>query len=118
MHRSNKDDSSGGLNGNASTTKTEPAAHRKSLFIRSIKVNIPIQLVLGVFAAVATDRGGLFQIWYFTMTSYWALITLIWVLHRNRLSKIDVFLVKWGFWLALMITPIATTLFWRLYGYI
>ena len=93
------------------------ALNRRSLFIRCIKVNIPIQLVLGMCTVIATDGGVLFQIWYFTMTAYWALTTLIWVFHRNRLSKTDVFLVKWGFWLALIVTPIATALFWRLYGY-
>ena len=93
------------------------ALNRRSSFIRCIKVNIPIQLVLFMFTAIALDGGVSFQIWYFTMTAYWSLTTLIWVLHRNRLSKTDVFLVKWGFWLALIMTPIVTVLFWRLYGY-
>ena len=91
-------------------------ALRRRRVIRSIKLSLFFCVLVGVLAATATDGGALFQIWYFATAAYWASTGLIWVLHRNTLSRTDVIIVAYGFVIALVTVPFLMNFFWRLYG--
>jgi hypothetical protein len=89
---------------------------RRSHLTRATKLNIVVCGVVGLLCAVALDGGVTYQIWYFAMAAYWSATLLIWSFHRNSLSRLDLFVVRWGFWVALFTVPFLTALFWRLYG--
>lgn len=83
---------------------------------KSIKGNLALCSVIGLLCAVTLDGGASFQVWYFAMAAYWSATLLIWSVHRKDLSKLDVFVARWGFLIALLTVPFLMGLFWRLYG--
>ena len=89
---------------------------RRTHLIQAIKINLVVCGVVGLLCAVSLDGGVSFQIWYFAMAAYWSATLLIWSVHRKNLSRIDVFVARWGFWISLFTVPFLTALFWRLYG--
>jgi len=89
---------------------------RRSHLTHATKVNIVMCGVIGLLFAVALDGGVSFQIWYFATAAYWSATLLVWTFHRNDLSRVDLFVVRWGFWIALFTVPFLSALFWRLYG--
>jgi hypothetical protein len=89
---------------------------RRSHLAHAIKINLVVCGVSGLLCAVALDGGVSFQVWYFAMAAYWSATLLIWSVHRQDLSRLDVFVVRWGFFIALFTVPLLMALFWRLYG--
>lgn len=89
---------------------------RRSQLTRATKLNVVVCGVIGLLCAVALDGGVSFQIWYFAAAAYWSATLLIWSFHRNDLSKLDLFVVRWGFWVALFMVPFLSALFWGVYG--
>lgn len=104
----------------ASTTQSDSndvlRSDRKSSLTRAMKTNLVVSSAIGLLCAVNLDGGTLFQVWYFAMAAYWSATLLIWSVHRKNLSRLDVFVARWGFLMAFFTVPFLSALFWWLYG--
>lgn len=67
---------------------------RRSYLTRAIKINLAVSGFIGLLCAVALDGGASFQVWYFAMAAYWSATLLIWFVHRENLSRLDVFVAR------------------------
>ena len=84
-------------------------------FRNALIVSILLQIVLGFLAAINLDGGVFFHLWWRAMAGYWAALIVILMKRPNAPTKVDLFLVRWGFIpLFLIITPVLTALMWRL----
>jgi len=63
-----------------------------------IALSVLGQIVLLPVAAISSFSELMFKMMATAITAYWVLVASIWRRRRNGLSKTDIFLLKWGFY--------------------
>jgi len=102
----------------ASHTSSEDARRTagRLRLLRSTRNNLIASGIVGFLTAISLDAGLTFQMWYFAMAAYWPALLMIWWFHRRNLSKLDLFIARWGFLISFFAAPFLAGEFWRLYG--
>ena len=73
---------------------------------QALRVQAIIQAMLLLITSLILDTGRVFTYTLFIVTSYWLLVAIIYLRHRNNLSKFDVAVSTFGFPLvAVLIIP-------------
>lgn len=77
----------------------------------ALKVALLLQIVIGLFAAVAIDGGLLFDLWWRSMAAYWGCLIVMIFRRPNAPTKVDLWMIRYGFVpLFIPITMVLTTL--------
>ncbi len=84
----------------------------------ALKVALLLQIIIGLFAAIAIDGGLLFELWWRPMAAYWGCFIVMVLRRPNTPTNLDLILVKWGFVLLIPCTFILSVLIWRWMGVI
>jgi hypothetical protein len=84
----------------------------------ALKVALLLQIIIGLGAAIAIDGGMTFDMWWRSMAAYYGCYAVMVFRRPNTPTKVDLFLVKWGFVLLIPFIPIISVYMWRWTGVI
>jgi len=84
----------------------------------TLKTSLFFQIGGGLFAAITFDGGFLFELWWRPMAAYYGCYIVMVFRRPNTPTKVDLFLVKWGFILLLPCTLIISIFIYRWMGVI
>ncbi len=77
----------------------------------ALKVALLLQIIIGLFAAGATDFGLAFDVWWRSMAAYWGCLVVMVLRRPNAPTKVDLWMIRYGFVpLFIPITPVLTSL--------
>ena len=82
----------------------------------SIIFSIMQQAFLLALAAMLVDCGQAFQGSVYAVIAYWVGFLIIMVRRRNRLTKVDMFLIRWGYIVLWILSPVVVSIIWNLRG--
>ena len=83
----------------------------------ALRVALLLQVVFGIIAFKSMKDlflNDLFlYVWWRAIAAYWGCFIVMVFSRPNTPTKVDLFLVKWGFFLLLFITPVLSVLMWQ-----
>jgi hypothetical protein len=77
---------------------------------RVIRKSLVAQLIVGVLAALMLDGGKTARIVGVTVLAFWLCAAVVIVRRPNEPTKLDLAIVRWGFWLVLAVAMIRQAL--------
>ena len=101
-----------------SAAKSTPQPQSRLEF--AFTLSILLQVLFGFVGLIATDGGGMLQLWTFSFFGYWAGVVVIFKRRKTgNLTKGDLVFIRIGF-LAIMylVAPFVAVLVWYLRGYL
>ncbi len=84
----------------------------------ALKAALLLQIITGLFAAIAIDGGLLFELWWRPMAAYWGCLIVMVFRRPNTPTKRDLILVEWGFIPLIPCAAIISFFVWRWMGVI
>jgi len=89
--------------------------------IATLRSELPFALVLQtiimVVAGMILDGGGVLQICFYAFVAFWIGVGVLRFRRRGVLTRVDLFLIRYGFILACILSFIITRWIWQLRGY-
>ncbi len=82
----------------------------------AMKFCLIYQVILGMLGAFVLDGGQLFQYWVVSMIAFWCSVAILVLRGATAPTKLDILYVKFGFFLILIIVPLAMDFAWRVRG--
>ncbi len=77
----------------------------------ALKVALLLQIIIGLFAAIAIDGGLTFDVWWRSMAVYYGCLVVMLFRRPNAPTKVDLWMIRYGFApLFFPITPMLTVL--------
>jgi hypothetical protein len=83
----------------------------------AMKLSLIQQAVAFVFSGLVIDGGGLFLIVAFALAAFWIGALMILSRRGQQISRLDTFLLKWGFFPLCIISFFLARWIWTLRGY-
>ncbi len=84
----------------------------------ALQVGVLLQIIIGLGAAIATSSDDLLPFWWRAMAVYWGCFIVMVFRRPNTPTKLDLFLVEWGFVLVIPAILIISVFIWRWMGVI
>lgn len=75
------------------------------------------QMPILILASMVLDGGGIAQVCFYALVAFWVGVVVLYVRRRGVLSKVDLFLIRWGYIVVCIISFFITRLVWGLRGY-
>ena len=69
----------------------------KATYEGALQVATVFQVVIGILAAFTMDGGQLAWVWCSAMVGYWVGFAFVRVRRKSKPTKVDLFVLKWGF---------------------
>lgn len=84
---------------------------------QALQVSLVFQVVFGILCGLTTDGGMLVQLWFFAILAYWGGFSLMVYRRPVNPTKVDLFLIRWGFPVLLFFIGMPfSILIWRARG--
>jgi hypothetical protein len=88
---------------------------KKDISVRgSIVFSLTQQTFLLVLSAMLVDGGRAFQGSVYALVAYWIGFLIIMVRRRRSLTQADKLLIRWGYVMLWIVSPLVTTFVWSL----
>lgn len=83
---------------------------------RALSLAVLQQLLTFPLAALILDGGGMLLCWVFAVAAFWGAAGLMLRRRARVLTALDVFLLRWGFFIVLVISFVVARWIWGLRG--
>lgn len=85
----------------------------KTEWLPALVFQMPILLL----SSLVLDGGGIAQVCFFALVAFWVGVGVLHIRRRGALSRVDLWLIRWGYILACIISFFVTRLVWAWRGY-
>jgi hypothetical protein len=92
-------------------------AYPPRAFANEVFPALVLQVPILVLAGMILDGGGVFQACAYALAGFWGGVGVLRLRRRGYLSRLDSFLIRYGYILACIISFFVTHWIWRLRGY-
>jgi hypothetical protein len=86
-------------------------------FVNEVLPALVLQAPILMLAGMVLDGGSIFQVCAYAFVGFWGGVGVLGLRRRGALSRVDSFLIRYGYILACMMSFFVTRWVWHLRGY-